>query len=91
MGNLKNSSKFGKICVIIVMSKFRAKFKKKLGENTIVISKRIKVVIDNNSVIKNVNNEVVSVNDLQRNDHLNIEISDTNQVLSAKILPPRNV
>jgi len=73
------------------MSKFRAKFKKKLGENTIVVSKRIRVVIDNNSVIKNVNNEVVSLNDLQRNDHLNIEISDTNQLLSAKILPPRNV
>jgi hypothetical protein len=72
------------------MSKFRAKFKKKIEDNKIAVSRRITIVIDDNSVIKNVNNEVISVNDLQRNDNLNIEVSDTNQVLSVRVLPPRN-
>ena len=76
------------------MSKyFRAKFKKKLENGKLVLSKRVKIIVDSNSVIRNSNNEVVSIDSLSKNDHLNIEVSDTDfsQAINIKILPPRNV
>jgi len=76
------------------MSKyFRAKFKKKLENGTLVLAKRVKIIVDSNSVIRNNNNEIVSIDSLSRNDHLNIEVSDTDfsQAINIKILPPRNV
>ena len=69
---------------------FKAKFKEK-ENNTITISKRIELQLDDAVVVKNLNKEVISVNDLKPNDLLKIETSQTEpfKILKIQILPSR--
>ena len=69
---------------------FKAKFKEK-ENNTITISKRIELELDDAVVVKNLNKEIISVNDLKPNDLLKIKTSQTEpfEILEIQVLPPR--
>jgi hypothetical protein len=68
---------------------FRAKFKSK-NNDTIIVSKRIELILDGAIVVKNLNNQTISINDITPNDSLKIKTSDTEpyKILEIKILPP---
>ena len=53
----------------------RVKFKRKTENNKLVFSTSMKIIIDNDSVIRNSNNEIVAVENLIENEHYNIEVS----------------
>ena len=54
---------------------FKAKFKRKLENNKAVFSTSMKIIIDNDSVIRNANNEIVPIENLVENEHYNVEVS----------------
>lgn len=54
---------------------FKAKFKRKLENNKAVFSTSMKIIVDNDSVIRNANNEIVAIENLVENEHYNVEVS----------------
>jgi len=68
---------------------FRCTFKRKV-ENKIIIIKRMELQLDSSVLVKRQNGEVISLNDLQEKDRLEIIFSPTspNQVIEIEVLPP---
>jgi hypothetical protein len=67
---------------------FRARFRNK-KDNTIIILKRIELELDDAVVVKNLNKEIISINDLTPNDLLRIKTSTTEpfKILKIQVLP----
>ena len=68
---------------------FRCSLRKK-DVNKITISKRIKLELDSAVLVKRKNEEVISLNDLQEKDILEIMVSPIapHKVTEIKLLPP---
>ena len=68
---------------------FKVKFKR-IEDSHIIVTKRIELDLDEAVVIKNLNKEIISINDLQPKDLLRIKTSDTKpfKILSIQVLPP---
>jgi len=69
---------------------FRCSFKKK-DANNITISKRMELELDTSVLVKRQNGEVISLNDLQERDRLEIIVSPIapHKVIEIELLPAR--
>ena len=68
---------------------FKAKFKSK-DNNTIIVSKRMELILDDAVIVKNLDNQTISINDIAPSDLLKIKTSETEpfKIIRIEILPP---
>jgi len=68
---------------------FRCSFKKKDADNIIIV-KRIELELDSSVLVKKQNGELISINDLQDGDRLEIIVSPIapHKAIEIELLPP---
>jgi len=69
---------------------FKCKFKKKQDDNSILVSKRMDLELDDAVVVKNLAKQNISVDDLKQNDLLRIRVSETEpfKIVAIEVMPP---
>ena len=71
---------------------FKAKFKIKKDNNNIIVLKRMELELDDAVVIKDSNKQIISINDLNPNDSLSIQVSSAEpfKISTIDILLPHS-